>query len=573
MLFPGRNYKDLGRYRNLCGGVNSGFLGVARTSSLKEYFAKPAIAEGPRSHFVQTRYNPALVKTWMQQALEDPAAGRTNPKIPGMRLIDCQKAEIVEMQGDMEYFALSYVWHLANEDIVPLSRPHHITHEKSLPVDIPRVVADAMAVTLDLGYHYLWVDQFCIDQNLSPHILVEHLSQMDQVFMSAKLTIIAASTSGALPGVGDVPRIPQSIINIQSSSSSIHDPPESAPGFTVFTIVPQCYESIKKSTWYQRGWCFQESVLSVARLYFTDREIMFESRTSIFAETYPEPHELLDNVLYGYGEKLSLTGISWQERLGKEWNHAMYSLEDPRGRFWAGLNLLTKLLGVYTGKDLSYAIDSINGFRGILKIFTNNIQGFAAIAGVPLFLLGDKNGRCPTVSTTVYEETDADFSSAQEPDDGVKETHTFQQQALTMMLLWRHEYPKKLKGAELQRRSVFPSWSWAGWKGKVSGRHRTSMDCIRKDGEHEPNDEIEEDDDDGYDDNNDSDESSSNSGGSSNEDCELRTSTSSERSSVALYDWTFAAFQCTSGKTVPLEQAAAYFQADASAQRIGDGDA
>ncbi|KAH7037947.1 heterokaryon incompatibility protein-domain-containing protein, partial [Microdochium trichocladiopsis] len=204
-----------------------------------------------------------------------------------MRLIDCQDFALIDRQDDMAYLALSYVWGLANEDLVALvapedGEPDDNRHSRRLPTRVPRVVSDAMTVTTDLGYRYLWVDQFCIDQKADAAVLVNLISQMDLIYMSAQLTIIAASTSGALPGVGDTPRTQQKLLSI---------PPPGAPGssddaggFTIFTTSPHVYESVKKSVWYQRGWCFQESVLSPARLYFTDHETLFQTHSSAFSE-------------------------------------------------------------------------------------------------------------------------------------------------------------------------------------------------------------------------------------------------------------------------------------------------
>ena len=33
------------------------------------------------------------------------------------------------------------------------------------PDTTPRVITDAMTATVELGWQYLWVDRYCIDQN------------------------------------------------------------------------------------------------------------------------------------------------------------------------------------------------------------------------------------------------------------------------------------------------------------------------------------------------------------------------------------------------------------------------
>ena len=64
---------------------------------------------------------------------------------------------------------------------------------------LPRTVGDTILVTLKLGYHYLWADRYCIDQNDGRDKALQ-INQMDLVYQEAEITVIA--TAGDDPSFG-----------------------------------------------------------------------------------------------------------------------------------------------------------------------------------------------------------------------------------------------------------------------------------------------------------------------------------------------------------------------------------
>jgi hypothetical protein len=114
-------------------------------------------------------------------------------------LIDCQTLDIM-LAEDMPYVALSYVWGCG-------SAATSITELEALP----NTIRDAITVTLKLGFRYLWVDRYCIDQE-NDEEKSDQCGKMDQVYQNAELTIIAAvgeDPSHGLPGVSLRKRDPQ----------------------------------------------------------------------------------------------------------------------------------------------------------------------------------------------------------------------------------------------------------------------------------------------------------------------------------------------------------------------------
>lgn len=62
-----------------------------------------------------------------------------------------------------------------------------------LPENLSRTITDAIWLTRQLGYRYLWVDALCIVQDDPIKEKMIHLTRMDAVYNCSKLTIVAAS--------------------------------------------------------------------------------------------------------------------------------------------------------------------------------------------------------------------------------------------------------------------------------------------------------------------------------------------------------------------------------------------
>ncbi|KAH7109764.1 hypothetical protein EDB81DRAFT_672570, partial [Dactylonectria macrodidyma] len=81
-----------------------------------------------------------------------------------------------------------------------------------LPGKIPGVILDAIEVAKSLGYNYIWIDRYCINQGDSEHVK-DQIYKMDRIYRRADLTIIAATRQNGLPGVGTTSRTPQRVVH------------------------------------------------------------------------------------------------------------------------------------------------------------------------------------------------------------------------------------------------------------------------------------------------------------------------------------------------------------------------
>lgn len=180
------------------------------------------------------------------------------PQPVEINLIDCRNRTIVEAMSSETYVALSYVW-----GGVPA------TSLGSKP--LPRTLEDAIEVTLSLGFQYVWIDQFCVNQH-NPIIKQKQIQTMGRVYEDAVVTLVAASGSDAdhgLPGAPNRPRKTQPRIELD--------------GVVIYQTAAPLLETVGMSAWSTRGWTLQEQFLSNRLLIFAPEEDSFDCRRVQFS--------------------------------------------------------------------------------------------------------------------------------------------------------------------------------------------------------------------------------------------------------------------------------------------------
>jgi hypothetical protein len=119
-----------------------------------------------------------------------------------------------------------------------------------------------------LGYKYLWVDKYCIDQTNADE-KNDQIGQMDLVYLSAELTIVAGmgnNSEAGLPGVSSVVR--------KCQVKAYH-------GEHLFvSLMSNPKRVIMDEPWSSRGWTFQEAMFSRRLLIFTHQQVYFECRST-----------------------------------------------------------------------------------------------------------------------------------------------------------------------------------------------------------------------------------------------------------------------------------------------------
>lgn len=158
----------------------------------------------------QNQVNYELITQWLDICKAKHTCRRNvGGTLPGLRVIDCETREIVPLKDvHVLYVALSYIWGSAVAATMQIGT--------RIPTSVDLVIEDAMKVTVQLRFRYLWVDRYCIPE-LDAAEKHRQICGMGVIYSNAALTIIAAagdSPDYGLPGVSSRRRTPQPDIQI-----------------------------------------------------------------------------------------------------------------------------------------------------------------------------------------------------------------------------------------------------------------------------------------------------------------------------------------------------------------------
>ncbi|MCJ1231587.1 hypothetical protein MMC12_008265 [Toensbergia leucococca] len=228
-----------------------------------------------------------------------------------------------------------------------------------------------------------------------------------------------------------------------TSSSKVERPlpPGRRQGITtLISTLEDPRVTLRNSEWAERGWTYQEGVLSKRRLVFSDQQMYWECNCMTMHESL---HVLgcLDSSGARYADYM-LSGIFDGDlhRVPKlQYGFNISGAEEVSKQV---LKLVSHICA-FTSRNLSYDSDSLNAFLGIAAKYSSN-SGLCVLLGMPVW---------------------ASQFATERP--GLQDTF-----ALSISG-WTHAAQRLEKDAEMYvvncpRRSQFPSWTWVGWKGRVN---------------------------------------------------------------------------------------------------------
>ncbi len=264
------------------------------------------------------------------------AAESSEPR--GIKLIDCETRHVIQAQSQ-KYVALSYVWGLAALD------PGYDDRVKDgrMPDVLLKTIEDAILATMKLGYRYLWIDRYCIDQD-NEEEKAGQIIQMNPIYRHAEVTLIALAGEDpryGLPGVSTIPRT--------------HQPRAQIRGTQLASVLARPELAIEQSKWGERGWTYQEGYFSIRRLFFGEDQVMFSCYNCAAVETISHLRE----------------------------DMVPYAAEDKDDGDQDAHMILTHLTE-YSGKQLTYDSDALNAVAGVFNDYGFKHGVVAHYLGVPI---------------------------------------------------------------------------------------------------------------------------------------------------------------------------------------------
>jgi hypothetical protein len=164
---------------------------------------------------------------------------------------------------------------------------------EELPVSLlPRNFQDAMKITIELGFRYLWIDSLCIIQD-SLQDWEHECTVMGDVYANASITISAAAAKSCDEGIlhpklYEHPRLRKHNVLLKLEEvSPLEDTVQVSSNYGHEDFA-DCFDSLPLG---KRGWCLQERLLSQRVLYYAERQIYFQCRTSHLAANEVPPRD------------------------------------------------------------------------------------------------------------------------------------------------------------------------------------------------------------------------------------------------------------------------------------------
>ena len=335
-------------------------------------------------------------------SIEDPSF------VPGLKLIDCITRDII-LAEDKPYVAMSYVWGSGSEVSENLNK---------LPETLPNTIKDAIIVTKRLGYRYLWVDRYCIDQK-NEEEKADQCGKMDLIYQNAELTIIAAAGKDptyGLPGVSLRKRNAQHLTTCSKIGKH-------------FLISTQSWlkGEVKETEWRTRAWTYQEALLSRRRLVFTEEQMYFECYGMYCCESVQFPLQTMHRE-----DMQGFKSVFCSKRMIGIF---------PKGVGTTSIDIVRRI-EEYSKLKLTNPSDILRGMLGIFNAFQRSRLGIYHCLGIPIL---------PAITQIA------------KPIEGWTPSMGF-----FFGLFWDLQ-------ERSERRNGFPSWSWTGWYGPVKWEWADSM--------------------------------------------------------------------------------------------------
>ncbi|PTB62784.1 HET-domain-containing protein [Trichoderma citrinoviride] len=365
----------------------------------------------------ETRFDLELVKGWVNHCAEwhgheclDTTPWQTlDYGVSFIRMVSLNDCKLIETSCPPPYVALSYVWGSAPVFKTTQSNISDLMQHQGLPVSsLPKSIRDAMTLAQELGFEYIWIDSLCIIQD-SGDDKVQQLRMMDSIYSRASLTIVAAAGSHANAG----------ILGLQPGTRSRKQHiVQVSDDLALVALHPDTQRSAAATTWYTRGWTYQELLLSKRCLYsFPDGSVSFQCSRAVWGEDY-----------YAETPHLKRCAPMLDISLNRSWSH-LGSVRE-RGaptvhvKDTPYLHEYSRLVEAYTGRNMSYASDRLAGISGVLDVLQREF-GLYFLHGLPEVLIH-------------------------------------------MALLWQPRNKlKRVPKDDSTGLPLYPSWSWTGWTGPV----------------------------------------------------------------------------------------------------------
>lgn len=414
--------------------------------------------------------NWALIQKWLQECTQNHKRCNARPPQPWapLRLLDLSSfldgfVSLAERDkslfSDQPYATLSHCW--GDHMPVQLFGWNYGQHHKQILIrELPKTFQDAIRIATILKLRYLWIDTLCIVQD-SGEDLRQQIGQMGKVYRYGIINIAATGAANGDEGCF-WDRSPHSVRPTFFSIQWSNTPHDEVKSYQVVPDANLWARRFVSEPLLQRGWVFQERILSSRMLHFGQQQLFWECRESVACETYPHglPASLRENTLIDiktldlgdepkdsrWPAKYESAGFSPHSNLTSRLWNAVWQWFKPITLHQVTLSTPVNRPSVYRDWDAAVELYSL----GALSFESDKLAAVSGLADA--ICIGDKG---------VVE-------------DGY--LAGLWQSSLPSHLLWTTEIVTTKRNREdvtltphqIKATHIAPSWSWASISGKIS---------------------------------------------------------------------------------------------------------
>lgn len=233
----------------------------------------------------------------------------------------------------------------------------------------------------------------------------DQIQQMDLIYQNAYLTIVDATGDDAVKGLSGVSRQRSAHVSVRLKSRTL--------GTTL--SYPDYWRYERPCPWVTRGWTYQEAFFSRRLVLFTEEQMQWQCHSALYQESMPTIHR------------------SGSRILGKRASNALH---------------LWDYLREYSDRDLSFESDAMSAISGVFNQFERSEEILRFFVGIPI--LADVVDNTPNNPLRKGQYRTLDMMP-----------HITRSAKLADGMQWRNI-------GKHARRSIWPSWSWLGWSGRLS---------------------------------------------------------------------------------------------------------
>lgn len=210
--------------------------------------------------------------------------------------------EYDELEQRPEYLVLSHCWGGSNQSRKLLAENKSSAIESIPFLDLSKNIRDTIQITQRLGYTYVWIDSLCIIQDSSEDWLKESI-KMGSIYARAVCTIAPTGSDSGDGGCFHE----RNCLNLQPCKIGVryHGPNCTAAIYVRRDDVSDFQRNVDNAPLNQRGWVFQERLLSTRILHFGGELLYWECRQRSASELNPNGY-IYKAFPKGFGDHHSL---------------------------------------------------------------------------------------------------------------------------------------------------------------------------------------------------------------------------------------------------------------------------